>query len=788
MPQSPSQPPESGCFAHYCWSNFHFLARAAERQFLHNPISAVVTNSTPLRHSSRWTRLNLAIGLPLRDREGLTNLLQQLYDPASPNYHRFLTPEQFAERFGPTEKDYQAVVKFAQTHGLIVTGKHPNRTLVSVRGTVADIERAFHVTLNEYQHPTEPRTFYAPDVEPSLDLAVPVLAVSGLDNYVIPHPCLKPIPREQAKPDLTGSGPGGAFLGNDFRAAYVPGVPLTGTGQTVGLLEFDSGYYQSDITAYENLAGLPNVPVSAVLLDGYNGAAGSGNDEVSLDIEMAISMAPGLKGVIVYEGSTTDDILNRMATDNLAKQIGASWTYPIDANSEQIFLQYAAQGQSFFNASGDSDAYVGAIATPADDPNITIVGGTTLTTSGAGGAWASETVWNWGGGTGSSGGISTRYAIPSWQLGINMSANQGSTTMRNIPDVALTADNVYVMYGNGQGGAFGGTSCATPLWAAFTALVNQLALANSEPTVGFLNPVVYGMGKGSNSLSYTSLFHDITTGNNENSSSPTRFSAVAGYDLCTGWGTPMGSNLITALAIPEPLRITPGGGVIFSGPVGGPFSPATQTYSLTNNNAAGSLNWSLVNTSSWFNISPASGTLVPGGPAATVTVSLVPATTGLSAGSYSTTLWFTNLTDNFVQTRQATLAVVTPPVITAQPTNQAMLVGMTANFSVSIGTNALMFYQWQENSTNLSDGGNVSGSATSTLAISNVTSTNIGAYSVILSNAAGVLASSNAFLTIVSSAPVIVLQPTNQTVLPGASASFSVGGGRGHAVFLPMAG
>ena len=132
-----------------------------------------------------------------------------------------------------------------------------------------------------------------------------------------------------------------------------------------------------------------------------------------------------------------------------------------------------------------------------------------------------------------------------------MSANQGSTTLRNIPDVALTADNVYVVYGNGKSGAFGGTSCATPLWAAYTALVNQLALTNGEPTVGFINPIVYGMGKGSNSLSYTSLFHDITTGNNENSSSPTKFTAVAGYDLCTGWGTPLGSNLITALALPE---------------------------------------------------------------------------------------------------------------------------------------------------------------------------------------------------------------------------------------------
>ncbi len=431
-----------------------FVGRAADLQIIHTQVTSVATNLTPIRHSSRWHRLNVAIGLPLRDRAGLTNLLHQLYDPASTNFHRFLTPAQFTERFGPTEQDYAAVVSFAETHGLAVTVRHSNRVLLSVRGTAADMERAFHVTLNEYQHPQESRTFYAPDREPSIDLAVPVLAVAGLDNYVIPRPCLKPLAAGSAKPALTGSAPDGAYLGYDFRAAYVPGTPLTGAGQTVGLLEFDSGYYQSDITAYETLAGLPDVPVSAVLLDGYNGGAGEGNDEVSLDIEMAISMAPGLKGVMVYEGSTTDDILNRMATDNLAKQIGASWGYGIDATSEQIFLQFAAQGQSFFNASGDSDAYTGTIMTPSDDPNITSVGGTTLTTTGPGGVWSSETVWNTGTGYGSSGGISTTYPIPSWQQGISMTANQGSTTMRNMPDVALTADNVYVIYGRRPGRAF----------------------------------------------------------------------------------------------------------------------------------------------------------------------------------------------------------------------------------------------------------------------------------------------------------------------------------------------
>lgn len=752
---------------------FAVSAQAADRQFLHYVVPGAVTNGAPLRHSLRWAKLNLTIGLPLRNRESLTNLLQQLYDPASANFHHFLTPEQFAQSFGPSDEDYRAVVNFAQSHGLLVTGKHPNRTLVSVRGTVGDIERALHITLNEYQHPTESRTFYAPDVEPSLDLTIPVLGVNGLDNFVVPHPCLRPLSAAQAKPELTGSGPGGTYLGNDFRSAYVPGETLTGAGQTVGLLEFDSGYYQSDITGYETLAGLPNVPVTAVLLDGYGGGPGYGNDEVSLDIEMAISMAPGLAGVLVYEGSTTDDILNRMATDNLAKQIGASWTYPIDANSEQIFLQYAAQGQSFYNASGDSDAYTGTIPTPSDNPNITVVGGTTLTTTGSNGAWVSETVWNWGGGIGSSGGISTVYPIPSWQQGISMTANQGSTTMRNLPDVAMTADNVYVKYGGGQAGSFGGTSCATPLWAAFTALMNQLAVTNSEPTVGFINPAVYAIGKGSNFLGYTNLFHDITTGNNENSGSPTRFLAVSGYDLCTGWGTPTGSNLIAAIGFPEPLRITPATGEIFSGPVGGPFAPTTQTYSLTNT-ATSPLNWSLANTSLWFNVFPGAGTLLHGGPADTVTASAALTATNLPAGSYSSTLWFTNLADNFVQTRQLTLAVVTPPMITSQPTNEALLDGMTANFTVGTASNALIFYQWRDGGTNLKDAGIISGSATSSLTISNVSVTNIGSYSVVLSNAAGVLASSNATLTIVPSKPVIVLQPSNQTVLPGAPASFSV--------------
>jgi uncharacterized repeat protein (TIGR01451 family) len=517
-------------------------------------------------HFNGTNHLKLAIGLPLRDKAGLTNLLRQISDPASPNYHHYLTPAAFAERFGPTMADYKALIAFANSNKLIVTGTHPNRTLLDIEAPAADLEKALHVTFQVYQHPVEDRTFYAPSAEPSIDLSVPVLRINGLDNFQLPRPMMikkaSVTNQSGAKPAL-GSGPGGTYLGYDFRAAYVPGVALTGTGQTVGLLEFDSGFYQSDITSYENLAGLPNVPVSAVLLDGYNGGPGGGNDEVSLDIEMAISMAPGLSRVIVYEGDVTDDILNRMATDDVAKQIGASWFYPIDATSDQIYQQYAAQGQSFFNASGDGDAFVGTIYPPADDPNITVVGGTTLSTTGPGGAWTSEQVWNWGynppggnptdnGYAGSGGGISTTVPIPYWQLGINMTNNLGSTTMRNFPDVALTADNIWVLSGgDAQGASIGGTSAATPLWAGFCALVNQQASANGESTQGFLNPALYAIGK---SNIYTACFRDTVLGSNTWPGSPTQFYAVPGYDLATGWGTPNGSNLINTLA---PVSLTP---------------------------------------------------------------------------------------------------------------------------------------------------------------------------------------------------------------------------------------
>lgn len=568
---------------------------ALEPKVIPGHVPAAAKLGQPVGRLAAERKLNLAIGLPLHNGQALTDILQQIYDPSSALYHHYLTPEQFTARFGPTETDYQAVQEFVRSNGLTITATHPNRVLLDVSGSARDIERAWHINLRTYQHPAESRTFYAPDVEPTAPAGIHILHIAGLDNFMIPHPAsLRPVDNGNPGVPLpqAGSGPGGAYRGKDFRGAYARGVTLDGSGQMLGLLEFD-GYYQSDITSYENQSSVANVPIINVTMDGFDGTPGSNNVEVALDIEMASSIAPGLSAILAYEAGPAglaDDILNRMATDNLARQLSASWTFPVDSATEQIFQQFAAQGQSYFNASGDNGAYSGNVNTPADNPNVTVVGGTVLTTTGPGGAWVSETVWNRGGAPktqgATGGGISSTYPIPSWQRSVNMTFNQGSTSMRNLPDVAAVAEAVWVTFDSGNSETVGGTSCSAPLWAGVTALVNQQSANFGRPPIGFLNPAVYSLGL---SAGYNTNFHDITSGNNTNSASPTQFYAAAGYDLCTGWGSPLVQNLINALAprYPAPLITNGGASILVEGcsPANGAVDPGetvTVSFGLRN--------------------------------------------------------------------------------------------------------------------------------------------------------------------------------------------------------------
>jgi subtilase family serine protease len=639
--------------------------RAAGTQILRGHVPQAVAESRALGRMTAAAPVRLAIGLPLRNQAELDTLLEQIADAASPNFRQFLTPAQFAERFGPTQEDYQALAAFMRANGLAVTGTHPNRTILDVSGTVDAIESTFHVNMVQWSHPTR-GSFFAPDREPSLDAGVTILDITGLDNFVLPHPMdLKSRPLTGGIALTTGSGPSGLFSGNDFRAAYAPAVTLNGAGQSVGLFELD-GFYAADVKANFAQAGLAAVPTQTVLLDGFNGAPGGGNVEVTLDIMMAAYMAPGASNIIVYEGTNWNDVLNRMATDNLASQLSSSWCFsPTNATTEQIFKQYIAQGQSLFQASGDSGAYQGPIMPPSDDPNVTVVGGTSLTTAGAGGAWQSETTWS-----GSGGGVSTTWPIPSYQQAAMMTAAHGSASMRNIPDVALTADvQIFLICNNGQWIEVGGTSAAAPLWAGFLALANQQAATNKKPRIGFLNPTIYGLG----ASSLTIDLHDIITGNNGG------YSALPGYDLATGWGSPAGQPLINALtgsanapafglsSSAATLSIAPGASGTSTITVG-----AQQGFA-----SAVNLTVSGLPTGVTASFSPVSATT-------TSTLTLI---AGSSAAAGTATLTITGTSGTLTSTAKLALTITGPPsfTLTATPANLSIAQGTSATSTIAIG-------------------------------------------------------------------------------------------------------
>ena len=590
-------------FAALCGlASLSFSASAQNsRQILRGHVPALVQSANLVGRVQPSEPVHLALTLPLRNQAALNDLLKRLYDPADPMYGKYLTTEQFKAQFAPTQADYNAVIAYAQAQGLTVTNTHANRLVVDVSAPAQNVEAAFALRLKQYQLPTG-RIFRAPDSEPVLPASVAgkVQNIVGLDTAEVwqTHNRVKPadplaflnapdnlLPDSGSgagnsgfAPHVTGSGPGGGLTPSDIKKAYgLSGVSQTGTGQTLALFELD-GYKASDITAYESYFGLPNVTLQNVLVDGYSGASGSGAGEVTLDIELQIALAPGASKILVYEGPNSGsgviDTYNRIATDNLAKSVSTSWGLAENSSSSStrssentIFQQMAAQGQSIFAASGDSGAYDNgsslSVDDPASQPYMTGVGGTKVTTSGGGGAWSGETTWNGGSirNGGGGGGISTVWPIPSYQAGFGSAASKASTANRNVPDVSLDADpnNGYAIYFSGGWYIYGGTSCAAPLWSAFTALVNQQRVSAGKGTLGFANPALYAIGKTAN---YATEFHDIA-----DNSTNLYYPAVSGYDLATGLGTiNNGINLLTDLA----------GGTVTGGGGGGGTTQPTQ--------------------------------------------------------------------------------------------------------------------------------------------------------------------------------------------------------------------
>ncbi len=533
--------------------------------------SKAVSNAVFLNNLDANTHVPLTFTLPLRNQEELQDLVDRIHDPAdTQHYGKYLTSEEFVERFAPTQEDYDQVIAHAKSLGLTVHITHSNRTLVNVSGSASTIEAAFNLSLHEYML-SNGRKFHAPNDDPEVpaSIASMITGIVGLHNHSVWHTYHRRKHTAEAShasksaPHAFPSGPGGGFSPNDLVQAYnIGNLSANGSGQIIALFEL-AGYQASDINEYTNYFGLPSAKLKNIMVDG---GSHSGIDaEVTLDIELALALAPESQ-IYVYEGPNSDqgvlDTYNRIATDNIAKQVSTSWGLGEDLVNAQylqaenaIFLQMATQGQTIYAAAGDSGAYDDyannysrslVVDDPASQPYVVGVGGTRLNVNADTCSYESESVWNDGLGYGAGGGgVSSIWPIPSWQANVS---SVYSKTHRNVPDVALNADTTtgYAIFYDGQWQIYGGTSCAAPLWAAFTACVNQELEANQKPVLGFANPTLYAIGTGS---SYSTNFHDVTTGNN------LYYHALLGYDNASGWGSFNGANLFASLTdalVPPP--------------------------------------------------------------------------------------------------------------------------------------------------------------------------------------------------------------------------------------------
>jgi kumamolisin len=526
------------------------LAVAVPATAATEPLVTLADNAAPLVNSARTgdvapdRPITAALSLKLHNQQALEKFLADVQNPASPQYHHFLTPAQFNARFGPTQADVDKAVSFlgkAGATGIEVSG---NRQAITFTGSAAQLESAFRTRIGTYHDGVSGRDFFANDAAPALpaDVSAVVGNVVGLDNHALrthkSHAVAKPNVVKAVTPPV-------------LKTAYgTSGIAATGSGVSVGFVEFD-GYQKANITKYDSTYGLTSGGLTTVSVNGanYDSSPGDGQVEVELDIEVVHALAAATHGY-VYEapnsGAGELAMYQKIASDNTVDVVSISWgaCESAEGSSQAKSVSSAiatgtAEGISYFAAAGDdgtTDCYrqtgstAKAVDFPASSPNVTSVGGTQLSVTSSN-TYSSESTWNNGDSGGSTGGgISTLFAAPSWQ-------SAQSTTNRKVPDVSADASPTsgYTIYSAGAWQQVGGTSGAAPLWAAFAALQTQVHGGD----LGNLNPAFYSIG---NSSSYGTGFHDVTTGNNSLHGT-TGFAAGTGYDQVTGWGSFKGTGL-----------------------------------------------------------------------------------------------------------------------------------------------------------------------------------------------------------------------------------------------------
>jgi subtilase family serine protease len=555
-------------------------------------VSPLVAQSQALGNVDPQLPLSMSINLSLRNASELKQYVQGIYTPGSYLYHRYLRPSQFAALYGPTAQEVQQVTDYLRAQGFSVTRAQAGQQLIDFSGTVAQAQQAFAVQIHSYRS-RQGRVFYANSSAPRVPLALRPLIVNmtGLNNAVVrTHPPLSPKPVEGVRSPRTIScpNPGSNALqyltpaqfasAYNYTAAYNAG--LHGEGQSIALFELDL-YTQSDITNYQACFDA-NSPtrINTVLIDGGPASQTSGGLEVELDMQIELGMLHNLTNLFVYEAPNSDTGYNDEWAQILADDVPVvsdSWgacepdlSGTNIAAEQQYFIQAGAQGQSLLAASGDNGAFDCGDGTrnvddPASNAYMTGVGGTHLTIN-SGGSYNNESTWSdLANSTGSGGGVSTLWGMPSYQTGpgvINATYSSGTPChaasgqyCREVPDIAMNADPAvgYLVYctivaascsPSSPFARVGGTSAAAPMWAAIIALTDQYALIKGGNNLGFLNPLLYTLLN--SSTLYGRAFHDVTSGTN------LFYPATSGYDMTTGTGTANAYGfVIAAVSLPQ---------------------------------------------------------------------------------------------------------------------------------------------------------------------------------------------------------------------------------------------
>lgn len=450
-----------------------------------------------------------------------------------------MTREALAAEYGAGAADLEKVEAFARAHGLAVIETSAARRSVLLRGSVAQMNAAFGVTLKRCRAGGVGYRGRTGSLSVPGDLAGIVEAVLGLDNR----------PQAQARVRIAAK-PAASFTPLQIAQLYDFPKGVDGAGECIGIIELGGGFSQSDFAAYLSALGVTAQTVTVVSVDGANSAPGQDQNsdvEVMLDAEIAGAVAPAASLVMYFAPNTDQGFLDAVTTavhDQTHKPsvISISWGAPESDWTQQALDSLngaveaaAAIAVSVCIASGDGGSSDGVgdgkmhVDFPASSPYALGCGGTTLNASGQ--TIASEAAWS-----DSGGGVSDFFARPSWQSNANVPPSATAAGGRGVPDVSADADpdTGYQIRVDGSNIVAGGTSAAAPLWAALIALMNQ----HLGRSLGFLNSNLYALPGYPNN---PGPFHDVTSGSNG------AYAAGSGWDPCTGLGTPDGARLAQAL-------------------------------------------------------------------------------------------------------------------------------------------------------------------------------------------------------------------------------------------------